>query len=678
MVPPALPDCWKQLNVGGDNAQWVGSTTYPHTGTQAAFITYSYTGTVCDDWLFTRPLNFTAGDTMIVSYWFRQYLASTSWVEELSMWAGMGSTAASQIYCLDSAFTFTNFGTYTQHAKAFVVPTTGTWYIGWHNTSGDNEGGIDLDDIMINRSDYCLTGTLDVPAVSYPATVTLTATETGGEGALPQFQWFTGVGCVPANIIAGATTNQYTTTVAGSYSCQVTRGTCTPACDSAYADVTLPQPGEVCANALTLTPPVVGTPTTVTGTTVGFYAHTPNTCDVNVSTGPDLFYSLTIPGAPLHGCRRIAMALTGGDMQLAVYQGTANCASGTAFLCNDDWATFAPLPGWDVPAQHPLAAQESYIAADLEPGTYLIRVAYWDVASGPYTLTVYDNGACYEPCDSATALTVYLNPANPSQVWWHFNAPSQGTYKIFTTTVRNNDGNPNNGADPQWSLDTTLEILAAGAVECVDLDGGPAVNGYENFSVVHDCPILGRCCYGEITAPDCIDNTTEQCTALNGTWNRYLRCATTACPLPAYCAGGSSYVGCDEYISNVVVGTISNATGCAGGATNYADYTATLSTTMAIGTGYLATISNGNPYSSDQCGIWVDWNRDFDFDDTGETVVMTGSPGNGPYTATITPPAGSHLGATRMRVRVCYSSGLAACGLASYGDVEDYAINVTN
>jgi len=96
---------------------------------------------------------------------------------------------------------------------------------------------------------------------------------------------------------------------------------------------------------------------------------------------------------------------------------------------------------------------------------------------------------------------------------------------------------------------------------------------------------------------------------------------------------------------------------------------------MAIGTGYPITVTNGIAYTGDQCGIWADWNKDGDFLDAGETIAVSSGPSV--FTATITPPAGAVLGATRMRVRITYTGTVSSCGTTQYGEVEDYTINVS-
>ncbi|UCF43039.1 MAG: hypothetical protein JSV99_10735 [Planctomycetota bacterium] len=128
-----------------------------------------------------------------------------------------------------------------------------------------------------------------------------------------------------------------------------------------------------------------------------------------------------------------------------------------------------------------------------------------------------------------------------------------------------------------------------------------------------------------------------------------------------------------EYISDVQVGRIDNDSGC----NNYGDYTY-LSTTMEMGRDYTITVTNGNPDEESQCGIWVDWNADGDFNDAEEAIAVAGTPGLGPYTASITPPGGAVLGETRMRARIRWQGVVSPCGDTPYGEVEDYTVFVVD
>jgi hypothetical protein len=138
----------------------------------------------------------------------------------------------------------------------------------------------------------------------------------------------------------------------------------------------------------------------------------------------------------------------------------------------------------------------------------------------------------------------------------------------------------------------------------------------------------------------------------------------------AYC---SATGGCGEYITRVKIGDIDNASECG----EYEDYTA-LSTILVSGMQYNLQITNGvNIYPSDLCGVWIDWNQNTNFsDDT--PVTLQGTPGVGPYTATITVPENALSGDTRMRVRIIRNGALSSCGLTQYGEVEDYSLTVVN
>ncbi len=134
-----------------------------------------------------------------------------------------------------------------------------------------------------------------------------------------------------------------------------------------------------------------------------------------------------------------------------------------------------------------------------------------------------------------------------------------------------------------------------------------------------------------------------------------------------YCAASG---GGDEFISRVQMGTIDASSGSDG----YVDNTALA--TEVSDQPVLLTITNGNPYSSDQCGVWVDWDQNGVFDD--EAVTVEGNPGNGPYTASIVAPVGATPGSTRMRIRVTYTGAVDPCGTTQYGEVEDYTLNVVS
>jgi PKD repeat protein len=160
-------------------------------------------------------------------------------------------------------------------------------------------------------------------------------------------------------------------------------------------------------------------------------------------------------------------------------------------------------------------------------------------------------------------------------------------------------------------------------------------------------------------------------------WIAGISCVTTPVlplpPPPVYCV--ASTANWYKYINNVQINTISNPT--AGTCGGYANYTS-IQTTVVPGLTYPITVSSGNlRWPADRCGIWIDWNRDSDFNDANETITVSGSPGIGPYTANVLVPANALKGLTRMRIRIMYGTPLNPCGSTTYGEVEDYGVYVS-
>lgn len=141
---------------------------------------------------------------------------------------------------------------------------------------------------------------------------------------------------------------------------------------------------------------------------------------------------------------------------------------------------------------------------------------------------------------------------------------------------------------------------------------------------------------------------------------------------PLYCLASANV--CDEYIAQVVLNTINNSSSCGFG--NYQDFTG-ISTDLSIGNSYSITIANGTVSIDDDLGVWIDWNQDGDFEDSGENVVCDVDSG-GEGTFSITVPSGAELGSTTMRIRIKYNGSDCGspCGITEFGEVEDYSVNV--
>jgi len=129
----------------------------------------------------------------------------------------------------------------------------------------------------------------------------------------------------------------------------------------------------------------------------------------------------------------------------------------------------------------------------------------------------------------------------------------------------------------------------------------------------------------------------------------------------------------DEYISKVVCGTINNSSGWQGGVANYTN----ISTTLVPGVAMPITITNGTPWASDMVTVWIDWNLNKEFTGSNETYVLTNVGGSGSsFTGNVTAPANQAGGQYRMRIRMTYSTAPTPCGNASYGEIEDYVVNI--
>lgn len=143
-----------------------------------------------------------------------------------------------------------------------------------------------------------------------------------------------------------------------------------------------------------------------------------------------------------------------------------------------------------------------------------------------------------------------------------------------------------------------------------------------------------------------------------------------------YCSASASNTA-DERIGNVKFGSINNtSTGTAG----YENFTS-VSTNVTRGSAYSLSITPvwTSTVYSEAYAVYIDYNGDGDFADSGELAWSKTGSTTTPVTGSITIPSTATVGTTRMRVMMQYSSvPTSSCGTYTYGQVEDYTLNIVS
>lgn len=155
----------------------------------------------------------------------------------------------------------------------------------------------------------------------------------------------------------------------------------------------------------------------------------------------------------------------------------------------------------------------------------------------------------------------------------------------------------------------------------------------------------------------------------------YLTCSGGG-STPTYCTSNATR-SIDTEVERVQFNTINKSS--ANNCTGYSDYT-NISTSVNLGQSYTLTVTTGDcdGGSAYQRGFaaYIDWNADGDFTDSGERVLYQANGSTISASATVTVPNGATNGATRMRVITVEGGVTSSCGSYSYGETEDYTVNI--
>ncbi|WP_435260987.1 GEVED domain-containing protein [Tenacibaculum sp. nBUS_03] len=169
----------------------------------------------------------------------------------------------------------------------------------------------------------------------------------------------------------------------------------------------------------------------------------------------------------------------------------------------------------------------------------------------------------------------------------------------------------------------------------------------------YNCVVVANCADGSSGASSSVNVTTTGSQPLN------------------YCSSKGNSVA-DEYIQKVQLGSINNTSGSGNG---YTDHTS-LSTNLEKSTSHTITITpkwTGTIYNEGYA-VFIDYNKDGDFEDSGETVWTKSASKDTTVSGSFTVPSGATEGATRMRVILRYNTVPSSCGSYNYGETEDYTV----
>lgn len=155
-----------------------------------------------------------------------------------------------------------------------------------------------------------------------------------------------------------------------------------------------------------------------------------------------------------------------------------------------------------------------------------------------------------------------------------------------------------------------------------------------------------------------------------------------------YCTNAINFnCGDGDVITNVTIGTMTNATACGNSTTGYTNYSGSVTPPVFnIGSAIPVSVSvgpSGEGWLYESVGVWIDYNRNGVFEEAEYNYIGTGL--NEALAGSITIPATAVVGNTRMRVVVAASAATSfghqfACGPVvadnNFGEMEDYTVTI--
>lgn len=349
-------------------------------------------------------------------------------------------------------------------------------------------------------------------------------------------------------------------------------------------------------------------------------------------------------------------------MSLPANAATGVCYNGTG--ANLSWA--APTTG-GAPTGYKVYFGTNNPPTNLVSGTNVGNVLNWNTGALSANTTYYwrivptNSAGDAVGCNTVWSFTTAASICAP---------PGCATY---TAPTNGQTGVSANGTTLTWTAPTT----------------GGVATGYKVYFGTNNPPtnLVNGTNIGNVltwNTPTLAGTTTYywQIVPTNGTGD------ATGCAVRSFTTGAvycipthSSACSSGDLINTFTLSTLNNSnSGCNNSSTSYTNFpSSSFTTSLMLGSAYTMTMQAGSAYSQG-FGVWIDWNQDMDFDDTGEFVYASPTYATSLFSTSITVPSFALAGQTRVRVRCNYNATVTStqsCTALSWGETEDYTITVT-
>ena len=419
---------------------------------------------------------------------------------------------------------------------------------------------------------------------------------------------------------------------------------------------------------------VGGSSQTVTWNVAGTTANNVNCANVDIliSTNAGTTWSTLLAATPNDGTQAVIIPNTAGTTNRIMVKGTNHIFFDVS---NTNFTITAGSTDTLAPTAPTLTASGTTLTTtnlSWSGATDNVAVTSYDVYRG--TTLLASTAASTYVVTGLTASTTYSFTVRAKDAAGNVSTDSNSVSVTTLTPTPDTTAPTAPTLSASGTTTTTTNLSWTGATDNVAVSG---YDVYRNGSLIGSTTSATTFAVSGLTASTAYTfNVRAKDAAGNVSTNSNSVSVTTLANTVTYCTASATNTN-DERIGRVQFGTINNpSTGTAG----YENFTS-ISTNVVRGSTNTITITptwTATVYS-EAYRVYIDYNQNGVFTDAGESVYSRAATTTTPVSGSITIPTTASLGATRMRVIMRYSTTpTTSCGTFTYGQVEDYTVNITS